>query len=589
MANELGGAVNGDFLDKQKGLRISLLDEDDDEEEEQRQQQEVYAVDVEEEEEEEQQQQEEEFVTLGFVEKPQNRWSLLRQLFPSKAGGLPAWLDPVNLPSGKSCVCDICGEPLQFLLQVYAPIEKDYAFHRTLFVFMCSSMNCLLRDQHEQWKRYSEKPSRSVKVFRCQLPRLNPFYLSEPPRYDGTDKPCGTGVLMTNILNAAESSSELHELANFLLFFSFVMLRFVVGVVPGKEINSVAVAGLPVIALRNTSSMNLRVLFLRKDVRIKMGDMSLVQSMVEIIGEVMHWRSGHKTDCPWMSISSQSSDAPNENGTTSANLQKDSVLVGVSTLFSRSFGVEVKDFQVTVNDNGVVKLSEWSWKALSSIFLGRFGAVWMVNMATTKQGDMLPLQSGGGGRRRGVVIVLEGKEGSGWKVLVGVFQEVVSHLGKLSHDRRAFYDAAFCKGVSFVEVVKDPKGECSGGHDLAMGAIGKDGFSDDLLKTRRLPATTHAKLVADAAFSRKIAVNEKSAGSFLGNGMIESLWKREKYEVVGALWNGLLWVNGRHSKGWREESMITVEDKDAWVAERWEKKSAKEIEKSRNNREEEKK
>lgn len=88
MANELGGAVNGDFLDKQKGLRISLLDEDDDEEEEQRQQQEVYAVDVEEEE-EEQEEQEEEFVTLGFVEKPQNRWSLLRQLFPSKAGGLP--------------------------------------------------------------------------------------------------------------------------------------------------------------------------------------------------------------------------------------------------------------------------------------------------------------------------------------------------------------------------------------------------------------------------------------------------------------------------------------------------------------------
>jgi hypothetical protein len=31
---------------------------------------------------------------------------------------LQAWLDPVNLPSGRSCVCDICEEPLQFLLQV---------------------------------------------------------------------------------------------------------------------------------------------------------------------------------------------------------------------------------------------------------------------------------------------------------------------------------------------------------------------------------------------------------------------------------------------------------------------------------------
>nr|POE54838.1 hypothetical protein CFP56_36103 [Quercus suber] len=54
-------------------------------------------------------------------------------------------------------------------------------------------MNCLLRDQHEQWKRHPEKRSRSVKIFRCQLPRFNPFYPSEPPRCDGTDKPSGTG------------------------------------------------------------------------------------------------------------------------------------------------------------------------------------------------------------------------------------------------------------------------------------------------------------------------------------------------------------------------------------------------------------
>ncbi|KAK9937379.1 hypothetical protein M0R45_014174 [Rubus argutus] len=63
----------------------------------------------------------------------------------------------------RSCLCDICGEPLQFVLQVYAPEEKQSTFHRTLFVFMCMSMACLRRDQHEQWKCHRDNPSRSVK------------------------------------------------------------------------------------------------------------------------------------------------------------------------------------------------------------------------------------------------------------------------------------------------------------------------------------------------------------------------------------------------------------------------------------------
>ena len=59
---------------------------------------------------------------------------------------------------GCSPVDDNNLSPLIF--KVYAPIEKEYAFHRMLFVFMCSSMNCLLRDQHKQWKRHPEKLSR---------------------------------------------------------------------------------------------------------------------------------------------------------------------------------------------------------------------------------------------------------------------------------------------------------------------------------------------------------------------------------------------------------------------------------------------
>lgn len=113
---------------------------------------------------------------LGFVEKAEKRSSLLRHSFPSKAGGTPAWLDPVHLPTGKSYLCDFCEEPLQFVLQVYAPINIESAQHRMFFVFMCPSMTCLRKDQHEQQKKANEARSRSVKVFRCQLPLLNPFY-----------------------------------------------------------------------------------------------------------------------------------------------------------------------------------------------------------------------------------------------------------------------------------------------------------------------------------------------------------------------------------------------------------------------------
>lgn len=43
--------------------------------------------------------------------------------------------------------------------------------------------------------------------------------------------------------------------------------------------------------------------------------------------------------------------------------------------FSRSFSVEAKEFEVVVLGNGVIKFSDWSRKALSSIFIGRYGVV----------------------------------------------------------------------------------------------------------------------------------------------------------------------------------------------------------------------
>jgi hypothetical protein len=74
-------SANGDSTEKLKGVQISSLDEEDEVEE---------VVEEEEEEEEgDDSEEEEEPVTIGFLEKTKNCWSLLRQVFPSKAGGVP--------------------------------------------------------------------------------------------------------------------------------------------------------------------------------------------------------------------------------------------------------------------------------------------------------------------------------------------------------------------------------------------------------------------------------------------------------------------------------------------------------------------
>ncbi|CAL4913993.1 unnamed protein product [Urochloa decumbens] len=210
--------------EKLRGLRITSLDEDDDETVVPHQPlpgPSAAAMDYEDDDEDEEEEAE---VTIGVLTKPERPGLLLRHLFPSKAGGIPAWLDPVNLPSGKSSCCGFCGEPLRFVLQIYAPIDdNDAAFHRTLFVFMCPSMACLLRDQHEQWKHKHGNPCRSVKVFRCQLPRTNAFYSTEPPKYDSSDKPlclgapvchwCGTwkGDKICSSCKKARYCSEKHQ------------------------------------------------------------------------------------------------------------------------------------------------------------------------------------------------------------------------------------------------------------------------------------------------------------------------------------------------------------------------------------------
>ncbi|KAH9730607.1 MYND-type domain-containing protein [Citrus sinensis] len=233
--------ANGDSIEKLQGLQITPLDDDDEEERE------MVAYEYEDDDEDDGEDEEEQKpVTLGFLEKPKNRWSLLRHLFPSKAGGPPAWLDPINLPTGRSCLCDMCGEPLQFVLQVYAPIiEKESTFHRTLFLFMCPSMACLRRDQHEQWKRPPEKASRrfSVASYRALIliTQVSPQNAME----------------LTNLLDL-EVVSRLNLVAYSALrvgqIYYLAMFLSVIGVVPGKEIKSAVAVGELIIANRNTRS-----------------------------------------------------------------------------------------------------------------------------------------------------------------------------------------------------------------------------------------------------------------------------------------------------------------------------------------------
>ncbi|XP_062043048.1 programmed cell death protein 2 isoform X1 [Lepus europaeus] len=113
-------------------------------------------------------------VELGFAEEAP-AWRLRSEQFPSKVGGRPAWLGAAGLPGPGALACGLCGRPLAFLLQVYAPLTgRADAFHRSLFLFCCREPPCCA----------------GLRVFRNQLPRKNDFYSYDPPP---EDPPPGTG------------------------------------------------------------------------------------------------------------------------------------------------------------------------------------------------------------------------------------------------------------------------------------------------------------------------------------------------------------------------------------------------------------
>eukprot|EP00828_Plagiopyla_frontata_P033331 TRINITY_DN4327_c0_g1_i1.p1 TRINITY_DN4327_c0_g1~~TRINITY_DN4327_c0_g1_i1.p1 ORF type:complete len:282 (+),score=58.70 TRINITY_DN4327_c0_g1_i1:117-962(+) len=99
-------------------------------------------------------------IVLGFANKITESNTFQNTFFQSKLGGLPQWLNPLHQLNPK---CSICNESMHFLLQVYAPLEMKYSYHRILYVFTCLSSQCL-NQQH------------SIRIFRQQLPEENQFY-----------------------------------------------------------------------------------------------------------------------------------------------------------------------------------------------------------------------------------------------------------------------------------------------------------------------------------------------------------------------------------------------------------------------------
>ena len=110
-------------------------------------------------------------VELGFVEESE-AFLLKSRFFPSKIGGMPAWLSLNPVPKPEHLSCRVCGKPSCFLLQVYSPDEeKSETFHRTFFLFVCPDPACCKLNS-----------SANFHVFRSQLPRDNVFYSSDPPQ-----------------------------------------------------------------------------------------------------------------------------------------------------------------------------------------------------------------------------------------------------------------------------------------------------------------------------------------------------------------------------------------------------------------------
>ena len=121
-------------------------------------------------------------VDIGVVnENEKNEKSRLflnsSTFYPCKLGGKPQWLDYKNLKSlHESLICNNCNQRLSFLLQIYAPLhekkpEEDPAFHRYLYLFICSNSSC---------------SNKTIKAYRSQMTLKNEIYSDQALPFEDT-------------------------------------------------------------------------------------------------------------------------------------------------------------------------------------------------------------------------------------------------------------------------------------------------------------------------------------------------------------------------------------------------------------------
>jgi pre-rRNA-processing protein TSR4 len=126
-----------------------------------------------------------------------------------KIGGLPSWLNPRDIPDVLCCrgPCSSSssnnnnsndvekgGTPLTFIAQLYCPADdvsnNPAAFHRSLYVFVCTKC-CSDSSRLFEQKQVKERDvSECVRVLRCQLPKQNDFYplIGDVKSNDGWEK-----------------------------------------------------------------------------------------------------------------------------------------------------------------------------------------------------------------------------------------------------------------------------------------------------------------------------------------------------------------------------------------------------------------